>query len=145
MIQRKQTLWLLFAALLNAGVLFFDMYRGEILMGPSVEQKVLRISDHYPSLLIALVMIILPFVAIFFFGNRKRQMRMGVISILSVISFLSMMLWRVSGLDKLEPPVTNGSYWIGAILPVVALVFLILAIMGIRKDEKLVRSTDRLR
>jgi len=27
MIQRKQSLWLLLAALLNSGVLFFDLYR----------------------------------------------------------------------------------------------------------------------
>lgn len=145
MIQRKQSLWLFLASLAGAGVLFFDTYRGEIHTGDLVETKVLRVADHYPSLLIALVMIILPLVTIFMYRNRKRQMRMSVVAIISVISFLTMMLSRVSGLGKLVPPVTNGSYWIGAISPAIALVFLILAVAGIRKDENLVRSADRLR
>lgn len=145
MIQRKQSIWLLLAALLSAGVLMFDLYRGEISIGEMTEHKVLRVADHYPSLLIALVMAILPFVTIFMFGNRKRQITMSAVSILSTISFLAMMLNRVTNLSKQTPPVTGGSYWVGAVLPVLAIVFLVLAIAGIRRDEKLVRSTDRLR
>jgi uncharacterized membrane protein len=145
MIQRKQTLWLLFASLLGAGVFLFDLYRGEINVGEVTEHKILRVSDHYPSVLIGLVMAILPFVTIFMFGNRKRQMRMTAAAILAAASFMTMMLSRVTGLSKLTPPVTGGSYWIGAVLPVLAIVFLVLAILGIRSDEKLVRSTDRLR
>ena len=145
MIQRKQSLWLFLATLMNAGVLFFDMYRGEIRTGDIVESKALRVADHYPSLLIALVMTVLPMVTIFMFSNRKRQMRMCIISIISVASFITMMLSRVTRLSALTPPVTNGSYWLGAVLPVLGLVFLVLALFGIRKDENLVRSADRLR
>jgi hypothetical protein len=145
MIQRKQSLWLLLASLCGAGVLFFDLYRGEIRTGDLVEHKILRVSDHYPSLLLALVMVLLPAVTIFMFKNRKRQLRMTVIAILSVSFFMSMMLWRVTNLGKLVPPVTGGSYWIGAIMPIFAMVLLVLAAVGIRKDEKLVRSVDRLR
>lgn len=145
MIQRKQSIWLLLAALLSAGVLLFDLYRGEIRIGEISEHKVLRVADHYPSLLIALVMSILPFITIFMFSNRKRQITMSAVSIVSTISFLAMMLNRVTNLGKLTPPVTEGSYWIGAVLPVLSIVFLVLAISGIRRDEKLVRSTDRLR
>ncbi len=145
MIQRKQSLWLLLAALCAAGVLFFDMYRGEVRVGEVTEHKVLRVADHYPSLLIALVMTILPVVTIFLFRNRKQQIRLCVVSILAISSFVTMMLSRVSGLAKEVPPVTNGNYWLGGVLPVVAMVFVILAIVGIRKDESLVRSMDRLR
>ncbi len=145
MIQRKQSIWLLLAALLSAGVLFFDLYRGQINIGEVTEHKVLRVADHYPSLLIALVMSILPFVTIFMFGNRKRQITMSAVSIVSTISFLAMMLNRVTNLSKQTPPITEGSYWVGAVLPVLSIVFLVLAISGIRRDEKLVRSTDRLR
>jgi len=70
---------------------------------------------------------------------------MSWFSILGIILFIALLLWRVSGLAKIAPPPTNGSYWIGAVLPVIALVFLILAIIGIRRDEKLVKSADRLR
>lgn len=145
MIQRKQSLWLFLASLLSAGVLFFDLYRAEIKTGDITESKVLRVADHYPSLLIALVMIALPLVTIFMFRNRKRQLRLTAIALVSVAAFQSIMLSRVTGLGSLVPPVTGGTYWIGAILPVFSLVFLVLALIGIRKDEKLVRSVDRLR
>jgi hypothetical protein len=114
-------------------------------IGEITDYKLLRVADHYPSLLIALVMIALPLISIFMFGDRKRQLRMSYVSILAAISFLSMMLFRVSALAKEIPPVTGGNYWIGAVLPVLSIVFLILAIAGIRRDEKLVRSVDRLR
>jgi hypothetical protein len=56
-----------------------------------------------------------------------------------------MALSRVSQLEKMVPAPTNGSYWVGAVLPVASLIFLIMAAVAIRKDEKLVRSMDRLR
>jgi len=39
----------------------------------------------------------------------------------------------------------EGSYLIGAILHILIFVFLILAIMGIRKDAKIVEESSRLR
>lgn len=145
MIQRKQSLWLLLAALLNAGVLFFDIYRSHSMVNGVDTVNRLRVSDHFPSLLIALVMIALPFIAIFMFGNRRRQTRLAAMSIVATLAFITLSLSRVGSLGKQTPPPTDGSYWIGAIVPVIAVVFLILAIAGIRHDEKLVKSVDRLR
>jgi uncharacterized membrane protein len=87
----------------------------------------------------------LPFITIFMYKQRKRQVSLSLISILTVVSFIALVLWRVANLAKLPVPPTTGSYWIGAVLPVVSFVFLILAISGIRKDDKLVKSVDRLR
>jgi len=39
----------------------------------------------------------------------------------------------------------SGSYSLGALLPFAIIVFFILAARGIRKDQKLVKSLDRLR
>jgi len=140
MIQRKQSLWLLLAALCSAGVLYFDLYRSSGM--PVVS---LRTSDHYPSLLVALVMSLLPLISIFMFKDRKRQKVMTFVSMLATLSFISLILMRVSGLSKMTPPPAPGSYWIGAVLPAISLVLLILALVGINKDDKLVKSMDRLR
>ncbi len=142
MIQRKQSLWLLIAALLNAGVLYFGVYRYHIMENGVDTLKEVRVNDHFPSLLIALVMAILPLITIFMFGNRKRQIAMSFVSILAVCSFIAIALQRTRNLNALP---SSESYWVGAVLPVAAVVFLFMAIMGIRKDEKLVRSVDRLR
>ncbi len=146
MIQRKQTIWLLIAALLNVGVFFFDLYRAHLPIGGMDTIARLRVADHFPTLLIALIIVAVPFVTIFLFKNRKQQRNMAMIGILGCISFISLTLMRVNALGKSIPAPTEGNYWIGAVLPVAAIVFLIMAIAGISKDEKMVRSSfDRLR
>lgn len=142
MIQRKQSIWLFIAALLNAGVFYFDLYRyHEIVNGIDTPAQI-RVSDHFPTLLIALVMTMLPLVTIFMFRNRKRQITMSVFAIISIAGFITMALQRTKNLNSVP---ASDSYWIGSVLPVVAIVFLFMAILGIRKDDKLVKSTDRLR
>jgi hypothetical protein len=145
MIQRKQSLWLLLAALLNAGVLYFDLYKYHTTANGVDTPGQLRVSDHYPSLLIALVMILLPLVTIFMYKKRKQQIAMAFVSILAVTSFIFFALNRVGHIADGGIVATGGSYWLGAILPVISIIFLFLAILGIRKDDKLVRSADRLR
>ncbi|OJW82717.1 MAG: hypothetical protein BGO69_07015 [Bacteroidetes bacterium 46-16] len=139
MIQRIQTLWLFLAALVNAGLFVFDLYRPADASGTL---KPLNVIDNYFFVLIALVTIVLPLVTIFMFRDRKKQVRMTAVSIIASLSFISTMLMEVR---SSYPAGTSGSYWIASVLPVLAIIFLIMAIRGIRKDEKLVRSQDRLR
>jgi len=153
MIQRKQSLWLFIAALLNAGVFYFDLYRyhntvRSIVKGVDTVTDTtgqIRVADHFPTLLIALVMTLLPVVIIFMFNNRKRQIRMCFVSILAIASFITIALQRVKHLGNLTPPPSSESYWIGSVLPIAAVIFIIMAMIAIRKDERLVKSVDRLR
>ena len=145
MIQRKQSVYLFLAALLSAGVFFFNLYNYHVLVSGVDTLKQLRVMDDFPSLLIALVITALPFISIFLFGNRKLQIRLCLISILCDVAFITLSLWRVSSLGKTDTPPVSGYYWVGSVLPVIAMVLLFLAISGIRKDEKLVKSVDRLR
>lgn len=145
MLQRKQSLWLFIAVLLNAGVLLFDLYRWHDVVNGVDTKFELRVTNEYPMLLMVLVMSLLPLVTMFLYKQRKRQIRMTVINIIAVCSFNAMMLAKISAKAKLIPAVATGTYWIGAVLPAISLLFLIMAILGIRKDEKLVQSMDRLR
>jgi len=145
MIQRKQSIWLFIAALLNAGVFYFDLYRAHMNANGADIIMPLRVADHFPSLLIALLMTALPFISIFMFGNRKQQIRMSFGGILAIVAFITLLMFRVTSLDKLIPPPTSGTYWIGSVLPVISVVFMFMAIAGIRRDDKLVKSVDRLR
>jgi len=145
MIQRIQSVWLLLAALMNAGVFMFDLYRADITTnGITVTQHV-RVNDNFPAMLIALVITIMPLIAIFLYKNRRRQRTMTTLCMVFTIGFIANTLMRVSTFNNGSSAPANGSYWIGSILPVIAVVFLILALRGIRKDEKLVKSVDRLR
>lgn len=145
MIQRVQTIWLLVAALLCASVFYFDLYTAHTLMNNIDTVVHVRVNDHYPSLILALVITVLPFVAIFMFKNRKQQRSMVLLSIIAVIGFIALMIIRITDYTNKMTSLTKGSYAIGAVLPVFAIVFLIMAMRGIRNDEKLIKSLDRLR
>lgn len=141
MIQRIQTLWLFLATLLNAGVFYFDLYHGYI--GQTLVS--LRVGPKIFLVLIAIVMTALPLLAIFMFGNRKRQRSMAAVAIVATIAFITAVMGQVTPFLEANAGIANDTYWIGTVLPFISIVFLILAIMGINKDQKLVRSQDRLR
>lgn len=145
MIQRIQTLWLLVAGLVNAGVFYFPLYRGHVQTAGADTLVYLTVGPRLPLVLIALVMTVLPLITIAMFGNRKRQKRMTTMSIIATLTFIAFAMTQTTPFLEANAGIANDSYWVGMILPFIAIVFLVLAFMGIRKDDKLVRSTDRLR
>lgn len=146
MIQRIQSIWLLLAALTATGVFYTDVYRAQIVKETGMLTEHLRVAAHFPSLLVAVLMVLLPLVAIFMFKNRKKQRSMVWGALLVTVGFIALNLMRISNFNNSTTiQVADGTYYIGSVLPVVVLFFLILAIRGINRDEKLVRSLDRLR
>jgi hypothetical protein len=46
--------------------------------------------------------------------------------------------------EEANPALKTSYYW-GALLPIAMIIFFILAVVNIRKDEKLIKSLDRFR
>ena len=150
MIQRIQTLWLFLATLISATLLLGwhtgYVFAADIPQGFGSVVKRLTITEHFPTLIIAVVMILVPLIAIFMFKDRKRQKMLSLVSILACIAFIGVNLMRIENFKKTTAPTpTNGSYDAGSVIPAIVIVFLILAIRGINRDEKLIKSMDRLR
>ena len=79
--------------------------------------------------------------AIFVFRNRKLQVTLGTVAIILTVAYAAYggVLWQTD-------PASEQSYFdLGVTLPPLAVLFSILAIRYIKKDERLVRSADRLR
>lgn len=150
MIQRIQTIWLLVAALLSV-TLMLDWYTGyvykaDIAQGFGVSVTRLTVTSHFPTLIIAVIMIVLPIIAIFMFRNRKQQRALILVSLLSCISFISVNLMRINNFNTTTSPApVNGNYQVGSVVPLFVMLFLILALRGVNKDDKLIKSMDRLR
>ena len=83
-------------------------------------------------------------ICIFLYKNRKLQFRLSVLGAVFSFAFLFLEYLKVEEF-KQENSVVSGSYQLGALLPILMVVFFVLAARGIYKDEKLVRSLDRLR
>lgn len=103
-----------------------------------------RDAGHIALFIMAALVTVLPLVAIFFFGDRTRQKGMVWISILAVAGFIGLALMKIAN-EEAKVPGPQLTYDFGLLLPVVAIVFLFLALAGIRKDAKLIKSLDRLR
>jgi hypothetical protein len=79
-------------------------------------------------------------IAIFLYKNRKMQMRITLITLL--VSLLNLGLYFAET-QKYVPG--EGKFDLSAVFAIFIPILLFLAIRGIRKDEKLVKSLDRLR
>ncbi len=83
-------------------------------------------------------------VSIFLFKNRKIQMRLTLLSfIITVAGIVWSFVFYSQALKELNDQPYKDE--LGRFLPLLALVFTMLAYRFIRKDEKLVKSMDRLR
>jgi hypothetical protein len=133
------------AALVDAGLFVFYQFKGIININGVGVEKVVRVNDDYPSLVLALLSVIFPLIAIFMFKQRKKQMGLALASVLTLVLFVVLTLWRVNTFKVGTSDATAGTFGIGSVLPLVSSVLVIMAMLGIRKDEKLVKSMDRFR
>jgi peptidoglycan/LPS O-acetylase OafA/YrhL len=136
MLQRKQTIWLLLAAASSFLTLKFPFYSG-VTTGDNLLKTITGTSNYIIlALTVALLAGIL--ISIFLFKNRKLQLRITIAGIF--VSLLNLVLYYLQAKNF-----TEGNYAFTAILSLIIPVLLILAARGIYKDEKLVKSLDRLR
>ena len=130
MIQRVQSLFLFFAALLNLVILFY----APIFINSEKNLTIMK-DLQYPSLLLVLSTLLSLF-AIFQFKNRLRQLMIVNLSRLSIaISFFLLIIFKEEG---------NQLYY-GSFLLILPYIILLISSYFIKKDEKLVRSADRIR
>jgi len=155
MIQRIQTFYLsliilLSIFLLNGSILSFHDESGTVIkvtiegiLRDTGDKNFLLIGKFLP---LSAVLILIPLVslaAIFLFRKRKIQMGLAIFVIilsagLSVLTFLC----SYNIISKFKSGITPG---LNMALPFLILIFAILAYRGIRKDDRLVKSYDRLR
>lgn len=132
MIQRIQTIWLFLTSV--AGLL--------AVLLPVAGTTVLF--EYVLNSILALA-IILPLATIFLYKNRKLQIKLCY-----AVLILFMLLYILYGIFFALYPTTitassNGVLLLWGALPLIAILLDVLAIRAIKKDEKLVRSLDRLR
>lgn len=143
MIQRIQTIFLLLAAAAFFSLFGLDFASSDTATAGFLADKAFDIQDHTALTALAALGGLLALVAMFLFKNRFLQIRFGYLVIL-----MSLALPIVAALLFREEWTANAAkitLGIGLAAPLVALIFTALANRFISKDEKLVKSMDRLR
>lgn len=156
MIQRVQSIWLLLTTLTLICVLFFPIVsnhaNGEVfsIYTNSFHREFNSTSGSgyslslFPLLLMIsnVILALLPFINIFFYKNRTLQKRMCVVIMVLLAGFN---FWVLQSAQEIPGGLKDVSVSVGAFLPILAIIWCFLAFRGIRNDERLIRSADRLR
>lgn len=103
-----------------------------------------KTSSFIPLSIATVVAGMLPLAGIFLYRNRKQQASYCYIVIVLIIGYSFYLTETVKGIAG-DITLRTENYGLGMILPSLAIVLVFLAIRGINRDEKLVRSADRLR
>jgi FtsH-binding integral membrane protein len=141
MIQRIQTLWLIIVALTAFATYTLTLYVGKHANGT---EEIFQLANDFLLVILIVLLGILAIICLFLYKNRKLQFKLSVIGVILSLGFLFLEYLRIEGF-KQDKAIQTGSYQIGALLPLVMVVFFFFAARGIYKDERLVKSMDRLR
>jgi hypothetical protein len=158
MIQRIQSIYLFLAAACSAALFFFpvtsflsDMtyqklfITGLVNMAPGDPAAISR-SLVLPLAGVGVLMLIMAVAAIFTYKKRNLQLKLVKGGILATIIMIAGIFFLYAPLiEKKLAIVPDYTGEIGIYFPLIALVFFILANRAIIRDDKLVKSLDRLR
>jgi len=153
MIQRIQSLWLFLVFLMATLMLFFPMAEFQAdtqiftLTVFNVEGAEGIAGIPNPSLIgiLTAVLGVLALGSIFQFKNRKLQMKINMAAMLVNMGLLLTIFIIADKIADLENVAEDYSFLLGSWFPIAGILFLILANRSIRKDEALVKQSERLR
>ncbi len=154
MIQRIQTVYLFLAAiaiglvfafplaelLVDEKFLFIFRYRG---LYEIKEGKELLAVASYPLAILFAISLLITIVTIFLYKKRNLQMRLSIINILIMLASPGVVYYYIAVAFANYTAVV--SYDIISLMPIIAAIFTYMAYRGIRKDELLVMSLNRIR
>ena len=133
MIQRIQSIWLLLASAAAFSVLRFPFY-----YTPTPFALEINGSAQYSTLISLAFSACLSFITIFLYGNRILQLKVVLVNFL-----LSILIGYFIYTIVMANP--GGGFTLISLALFIIPVFQILAMIKIYQDDKLVKSTDRLR
>jgi uncharacterized membrane protein len=138
MIQRIQSVWLLLAAAFDAVTFRFPFYSGDWQKDAVPAVVDLNAQSTPWFTILSVIAGALALATIFLFKNRKLQLKLCYLGIFLTVVLLTMYFLEINNFY-------SGNIALWAIFYFAILVSFILAVQGVRKDEKLIRSMDRFR
>ena len=136
MIQRIQSVYLLIAAGLSAGIIFLCH------LWINIKGDYVYAQDETVYFACFIGSSVLSLISILNFKKRQLQFVLGRLNIILNFILLGLFVFRSLNISG-ETDVSEKG--IGMLVPVLSIVLLVLANKAIKKDEDLVKSVDRLR
>lgn len=148
MIQRKQTLFLLAVLIIGITMIFspfqtlsLNNQLMKICLMPSCCSDIMNSTIYYPMIL-NFISILFSVIAIFQFKKRVWQYKLSNIIVLLNVFIMGLFFLLPYTKDEV---IGETHFTFGAFLPILSAIFAFLAAHFIKKDEQLVRNSDRIR
>ena len=166
MIQRVQTLLLLGVAICMGMVLAYYIWgettadQGELAvltafkvewvdtagtLSDRSDDTIIRTESTWYIAALAVAASLVALFSVVQYKNRLTQMKLGALNALLMAATLGISYYKIYQLEPMVNPEGQGNIQLGFFLPALAMILNILSNRFIRKDEKLVRSVDRIR
>lgn len=144
MIQRIQSIFLLLSSASFWSLFALPFATSNKASGQIYNNMALDINDHIGLLILAILGGIVALGAIFLFNNRKLQSNLASLVALLALVTIGFVGWLYFTAQSISPALAT-TFGIGSAMPVVSFITGLLANFSIKKDDKLVKSMDRLR
>ena len=148
MIQRIQTIYLLIAIGAFITEFFSPLLKSSqsAVTGMYQDAQVMVKEDQISLVLLA-VTCLLSILSIFLFKNRNVQKQLILITIILLLTGNGYTGYAILAPTQEITSLSQASIFpgLGSFMPLIALIVLVLAYRGVSKDEKIVKSMDRLR
>lgn len=155
MLQRLQSLYMFLGVLVAIMMFFIPLASFGLIEGQELQLKFL-VFDPFLSygikkqtlltpVITNIIVAVLLLINIFLYKNRKLQRRILMIIVVINLATLGTVFLAADQISNLSQVGNKAIYEVGTYLPLVIMILLVLANNGIRKDDKLVKSADRLR
>lgn len=135
MLQRIQSVWLFLAALCAFAGLKLPMYTGT---DTALQNVRVEGTTTIPIMMLTIAIGMIALINIFLYSNRTLQFRLCMLGIILEAGLIFLYIKYINQL-------ADGTYALTSILQAGVLFFLFASARGIRKDEKLIRESNRLR
>lgn len=157
MIQRIQSLWLFFASLALFLLFLFPYSHYADQLGVAHALKItglyknmggeaVLVNSFILQTIVSVILALIPIFIVFNYKARKKQIRFIYIYLLLLVLFLFWMFFATkTAVSQIGQNISLENLDIGALLIPLCMIFLSFALKGIRHDEKLIRSAERLR
>ena len=162
MIQRIQSILLLTSAIAMGLMLFFPLWQKVSIdppeeaildafhlaydvLNPTTGSKKSTLKNTFYIALLGSLSAVISLYSIFQYKNRIRQIQLGSLNSLLIGMTLGLLMYFVFKAETLLEPTRRGNYLLGFYLPLASLLCNFTANRFIRKDEKLIKSMDRIR
>ena len=150
MIQRKQSIWLALAATISllCFVLPYGLHQSTTEGSTSISDTILTAKSDIWSAVLVSISAFLSLIIIFLYKNRGLQMKLIMLNSLCYIGTAVYFYLNASNAslgNKIAIGLVGSQLYIGLLLPLLSSFLLALAFIGVKKDDELVKSVDRLR